>query len=325
MSAETLYSKYKYIWAQQHNTMDSLFAYIQQHPVIKMDSYGNITVKNIKDDTPLPVFCCHLDTVHGDVPEPELLGVDVLTSFNGHGIGGDDKCGIVACLELLDRVPCKAIFFRDEEKGCLGSKEFDVEEIKNDLFCIEIDRRNACDLIIKTGGTKMCSDEFVRRIKESLPHCKPANGLYTDVSRLGEAEINMLNISSGYYNPHSEKEYVVLSELKRNIDGLADFAQSIIKKPLEKREYKRDETTGYYSTGNWWTNKRKHQDDLYGSESAGEDDYYACQYGTGLNNSSRDDESSATLPFDDSGNKRGSKTNEQEAIEYLYKKGNKGS
>lgn len=279
--AKHLYSKYKYIWAQCHNTMDSLFTFIQQYPYIQMDKYGNVTVRNTNEVDNTPAFCCHLDTVHHDFPYPELLGGDVLTSFNGHGIGGDDKCGIVACLELLQRVPCKAIFFRDEEKGCLGSREYNTEQLKNNLFCIEIDRRNATDLITKTGGIDMCSKEFVTRIKAIMPWCKEADGLFTDVSRLGKAGINMLNISSGYYNPHSAKEYVVLSELSRNIDGLEEFAKDIIKNPLNEKEYTRNEYTTTYTKSYWSTKgtRYKKTNDLYSGTNAGEDDYHSLQWG----------------------------------------------
>lgn len=280
MSKE-LYSEYKYIWAQCHNTMDSLFTYIQCYPSIAMDSYGNIIVKNTTEDKPLPVFCCHLDTVHKDDPYPTLIKDDILISFNGHGIGGDDKCGIVACLELLKRVECKCIFFRDEEVGCLGSSEFDTETLKKDLFCIEIDRRNANDLIIKSGGADMCSEEFLKRVKHALPHCKVADGAFTDISRLGDANINMLNISSGYYQPHSDKEYVVLSELQVNIDGLAVLAEDIVKNPMNTTEFERK--GGYYygnstrakGLGNW----KNATTVLPGFESAGADDYEQLQHG----------------------------------------------
>ena len=115
-----LYLDYKYLWEQQNNTMDSLFYYIQGYN-IQMDEYGNITVSNTDEDKNLPLFCCHLDTVHKKAPEPQLLKDDILLSFNGAGIGGDDKCGIIACLEILKQIPCKAIFFREEETGCQGS------------------------------------------------------------------------------------------------------------------------------------------------------------------------------------------------------------
>lgn len=305
MSKE-LYSKYRYIWAQCHNTMDSLFSYIQQYPSIEMDSYGNITVKNTAADKPLPVFCCHLDTVHRSEPYPTLIKDDVLISFNGHGIGGDDKCGIIACLELLKRVECKCIFFRDEEVGCLGSHEYDIDTLKKDLFCIEIDRKNATDLIIKAGGADMCSKEFINRVKQALPHCKVADGLFTDVSGLGEAEINMLNISSGYYQPHTDKEYVVLSELQANIDGLAVLAQDIVNNPMETNKFKRK--GGYYGNatktkglGNWKSTT------LPGfEESAGAEDYESLEYGRGNSYSTgraTDEEAALQAYYDDIGYK----------------------
>ena len=212
LQPKQLYSKYKYIWEQCDNTMDSLYAFIQDYPSIKMDKYGNITVKNVVEDPPLPVFCCHLDTVHKNTPKPELLGTDVLFSFNGNGIGGDDKCGIVACLELLERIPCKAIFFRDEESGCLGSRDYDAESLKKDLFCIEVDRRNAHDLIVAVGGIKMCSDEFVERLRAVNSKLKVELGAYTDISKLGKAEINMLTII-----------FRKLLKLKRNQEAFLDL------------------------------------------------------------------------------------------------------
>jgi putative aminopeptidase FrvX len=45
---------------------------------------------------------------------------------NPTGIGGDDKCGVYACLELLKELPnLKAAFFVSEETGCHGSKKAD--------------------------------------------------------------------------------------------------------------------------------------------------------------------------------------------------------
>jgi hypothetical protein len=42
------------------------------------------------------------------------------------GIGGDDKCGVFACLTLLKELPyVKAAFFVSEETGCHGSLKAD--------------------------------------------------------------------------------------------------------------------------------------------------------------------------------------------------------
>lgn len=280
---ENLYSKYKYIWEQLDNTMDSLFWFIQKYPVIEMDDFGNITVANTQDPR-VPAFCCHLDTVHRKEPDLELINNQVLMSMNDAGVGGDDKCGIVACLELLERVPCKCLFFRDEESGCRGSNKFNADSLKNNLFCIEIDRRGASDLIFSGSRGCMCSDEFKERVKTFFPHCKPAQGSLTDVCVLGEAEINMMNLSAGYYRPHTDKEYVVLPELELNIDCLERLAKDILEHPLKDYKYKRSATnygfyTGKSETKATWKSYTGGSELFPATTTAGEDDYYQCQYG----------------------------------------------
>lgn len=293
-----LYSKYKYIWEQLDNTMDSLFSYIQSYPLIAMDSYGNITVSNTKENADkVPVFCCHLDTVHSEEPQLELIHNDILMTMGGGGVGGDDKCGIVACLELLQRVPCKCLFFRDEESGCKGSRQFNAKSLKNNLFCIEIDRRGSSDLIFSASGGQMCSEEFQERAKKAFPHGTPAQGSLTDVCVLRDAEINMMYVSGGYYRPHSDKEYVVLSELQRNIDCLVVLANDIMNNPLKDKTYKRSvisyatkgytpRTWGSYQTGVTTSDGGAEEsgEDLFGRTSSdydnpGEDAYQAMQYG----------------------------------------------
>lgn len=235
----SLYSTYSYIWEQKENNLDSIFAFIQDYK-IKMDDYGNITVTNT-DREDVPAFCCHMDTVHSKAPDPELLNNDILVSFNGGGIGGDDKCGIIACIEMLKAMPCKCIFFREEETGCKGSRKYDTESLKNNLFLIEIDRKSGTDLIFNSGGTVLCDDQFKDEVKAFFPHGEEAQGTMTDVNVLGEAEINMMNLSAGYYNPHVAKEYVVLSELQRNIDCLKAFAGNYVSKRKFIREVKKYE------------------------------------------------------------------------------------
>lgn len=234
MEPKDLYTKYEYIWEQQHNSLDSIYSYIQKHK-IEMDDAGNITVTNT-DKKDVPAFCCHLDTVHRGAPLPELMMDNILMSMNEYGIGGDDKCGIVACLELINSdLPCKVIFFREEERGCLGSRQYNTKTLKDNLFLIEIDRKNAGDLIFKSGGTTLCDKKFRKEVQKYFPHGKDETGLYTDVNVLGDAGINMMNLSAGYYRPHTPKEYVVLSELLRNIECLMAFA----KEYKENRKYER--------------------------------------------------------------------------------------
>lgn len=230
-----LYTKYKDIWDGKDNNLETIYHYIKNHKW-SMDSYGNITVTS-SSKKEIPAFCCHLDTVHKAAPAITCIDNNVLVSFNEHGVGGDDKCGIVACLELLQKVPCKVIFFREEERGCIGSSRYDTSSLRDNLYLIEIDRKGASDLIFNSGGSQLCSDQFKTAVKTLFGDYKAAQGICTDVNVLGDANINMMNISCGYYNPHTKKEYVVLSNLEKTIKNLAKFARLY----KYKEEYTRPE------------------------------------------------------------------------------------
>lgn len=218
-----LHLDYKNIWSACNNTLDTIYPYIRNYDWY-MDSYGNIVVTNTKNKE-VPAFCCHLDTVHKKAPEVENIN-GILIAFNGTGVGGDDKCGIVTCLELLKKVECKCIFFREEERGCIGSKHFDTKTLKDNLFLIEIDRKGNKDLIFKSGSDILCSDNFAAEVKKHFKGYYEAQGLFTDVNVLGKAEINMMNVSAGYFNPHTNKEYVILRDLERIIRNLISFAKN---------------------------------------------------------------------------------------------------
>ena len=230
---EHLYRNYSSIWQAKNNSMDTLFNYIKEYQLIEMDDCHNITIRNTNQEK-VPGFCCHLDTVHKASPSP-VYANGVLFDGAGNGIGGDDKCGIVACLELLQQIPCKCVFFTEEEKGGVGAKGYDQEKLKDCKFLIEIDRRGNNDLIFQSGGVALCSKEFREAIGGHFDGYKEASGTFTDVNVLGEVGINMMNISSGYYLAHTTSEHVILNHLQRTISLLKSFAE----KDLEFKPYKR--------------------------------------------------------------------------------------
>lgn len=233
--AKFLFKNYEGIWEVQENNLETIWPYIKGYH-IQMDDYGNVTVSNRKDGSKLPAFCCHLDTVQKGAPTLVLAAGNVLFSKNKYGVGGDDKCGIVACFELLKRVPCKVIFFREEERGAIGSREYDQSTLVDNQFLIEIDRKGNKDIIQNSGGQKLCSDAFIKRLKPYFPGYDVTSGIFTDVNVLTDVGINMLNISCGYYNPHTENEYVILEDLYNTIAGLVNFTKNYkIKEVFERK------------------------------------------------------------------------------------------
>jgi tripeptide aminopeptidase len=194
------------------------------------DDYGNLYVTKGETDK-YPAFVCHTDTVHKihkyfTVQETELNYLFAYSESEGFqqvGIGGDDKCGIIACLELLTRLKTvKCVFFLDEEQGCKGSSAGNLAFFDDCRYAIQIDRKGGGDIITKGSGTQLCSPEFEEFIKTlgAAYNYVPTTGATTDVVKLKDRGlgISCCNLSAGYYNPHTKQEYIDADELSNCIE-----------------------------------------------------------------------------------------------------------
>ena len=72
-----------------------------------------------------------------------------------NGIGADDKCGIISVLESLKKCDVNAVFFIDEEIGCVGAGGCDKSVFKNVMYFVEVDRRGCDDVIDNLVHLKM--------------------------------------------------------------------------------------------------------------------------------------------------------------------------
>lgn len=192
------------------------------------DQYGNIyCTKGVA--TSYPCIVSHIDTVHNLQSEfkvtsiPKKDDVDTIwVAFNKNrqvGVGGDDKCGIYVCLHLLEILPeIKVVFFKDEEVGGIGSDECNYEYFDDVRFIIENDRRGNNEFIVKTGGIELTSQEFrndVNSIMLKHNYQFSDGGTFTDLNNLKKVvHVCMLNIACGYYNAHTETEYISQKDLE---------------------------------------------------------------------------------------------------------------
>lgn len=194
------------------------------------DDYGNLYVTKGKA-TMYPAFVCHTDTVHKiyksfTVCETELNHIYAYSEDDGFqqvGIGGDDKSGIIACLELLTRLKIvKCVFFLDEEQGCKGSSAGRLEFFDNCRYAVQIDRKGSSDIITRGSGTDLCSKEFEELLDTlgSKYGYKSTTGFTTDVVKLKDRglKISACNLSAGYHNPHTKQEYIDANQLLNCID-----------------------------------------------------------------------------------------------------------
>lgn len=202
---------------------------------------GNVYVKRGNAET-YPCVVAHTDQVQDrhskDFVVLESNGVMMGYSPSKHeqqGLGADDKNGIWVALKCLQKYEVmKCAFFYGEEVGCLGSERADMTFFEDCRFCIQCDRRNGGDLITDVWG-QMCSDEFIYAIDYEMFGYKPTHGLMTDVATLKSngMKCSAVNLSCGYYEPHTDHEFTDVAELVNCLD----FVQHIIENCTDKYDF----------------------------------------------------------------------------------------
>lgn len=222
------------------------------------DKHGNVyatkKTSEVPDDFYYPCVISHTDTVHGlnriNVREEQLLNAQgelklSLKAYNDKGgptgIGGDDKCGVYACLTMLEQLPfLKAAFFVSEETGCHGSRNADKAFFHDVGYGIQFDAPENWMVTEKCFGQVLFDrdSDFFRSCDEVLKEGMNQSDMkymvhpYTDVYALrGQFDFSCINFSIGYYDYHSKYEYVVVEDVYNGINmGI---------KMVEKLGYKR--------------------------------------------------------------------------------------
>jgi len=208
----------------------------------QIDAAGNVIVVKGKANT-YPCVVSHMDTVHDFTDNfnvyQDIDDKDILFAMDGKtrvGVGGDDKCGVFACLYLLKIIPqIKIVFFSREENGCKGSTDIDKGFFADCRYLIQLDRRGSRDFIQTYWGNKTISHDFsseIGLIKRKYKY-KNCIGTVTDVMKLwnNKVGVSCINLSCGYYNPHSNTEHISIKTLWHSIE----FTEEIINTMQPKR------------------------------------------------------------------------------------------
>ena len=183
---------------------------------LKSDNYWNLYL--INPGTPL--ICAHMDTVQKEDSVDRLWTLRLNHWFikaDDAIIWGDDKCWIAIAMELYEQLwdRISLLFTRQEETGCNWARDFctnhrDLVEQCN--YCLVLDRRGWWDIIWYENW--YCSKEFedeIARLTEDFGY-KPTRWFCSDTGCIAKI-INWVNLSVGYYNPHTKNEYVNCNEL----------------------------------------------------------------------------------------------------------------
>ena len=138
---------------------------------------------------------------------------------------------------MLKKYKPYVLFTEDEEIGCIGAlkavKRLEIPDIK---YIIEIDRRGANDCVFYECG----NEEFINYV-ESFGFTKNY-GSCSDISIIGSSwDIAAVNVSSGYYNEHTNNEYVIFKQLLETIKRVDKMLKKIRK--AQYFDYQEDKYT----------------------------------------------------------------------------------
>lgn len=242
----------------QKDLKDWLYVQMQEYYKIKK-------IKRTKDylwvKGTLPVcLVAHLDTVHKQMPTQFYLDPTTNSLFSPTGIGGDDRCGVYIILELLKRgFRPSIIFCCDEEIGALGASAFAKihTTISNINWFLEFDRKGKTDVVCYSDD----NPELTKVFEEF--GFKKSYGSFSDISKLAPAYgLSAVNVSSGYYKPHTKDEYIKMDDL----DWIIDRATEVLSSEYVNNKYEyKERVYTYQYTGKGYSSY--YYDYYYGKSS----------------------------------------------------------
>ena len=181
------------------------------------------------------LLIAHTDTVH---EERRGMPMDIYIDKSDHdnpvlrsqyGVGGDCRAGIHIIMEIIKTLDCHVLFCEDEEKGCIGARKFCKSDIRPDVqFIVEFDRRDRDHAVFYD-----CENESFIDFVTSFGF-NEEQGTFSDISYIApHLGISAVNLSSGFYNAHTEREYIDLND----IDSIIERAIHLINDVSKEYEY----------------------------------------------------------------------------------------
>ena len=194
------------------------------------------------------LLVAHLDTVHRQQVETICWSSKIWMS--PQGIGGDDRCGVFALVSIHEKAKKKPwlLFTCGEESGGIGASRFVNEYLKNEglrkrmssiKFIIELDRKGKDEAVYYDCYCPELEDYITSK------GFRTDIGSYSDIVDIAPVlGIAAVNLSCGYYNAHTEHEYIVLPELEHTIKVVTEIVNESDELPSfpYKEDWRLDET-----------------------------------------------------------------------------------
>ena len=236
-----------------------------------------ITKGKLEEGEYYPCIAAHLDEVHSvqdrgkysafyDEESKTIKGYST-THKKQCGIGADDKNGIWVALQAarkLDKI--KVALFYGEEVGCVGSSCAKMDFFDDCRYVLQVDRKGKSDVVTNISYVDIASQDFIDDLADISKDYgrQETSGAMTDVLELAEKGVGIacINMSCGYYNPHTAKEFTVVSELQETLDFVLDICTKMTERYEHEYTYSRPYDWYDYSDCGKSTRPRWNQDSL---------------------------------------------------------------
>lgn len=198
------------------------------------DNYGNLLAEKVVGDGngATIILSAHMDTVSNIQKGRQVIFDEATQTFRSTKgvLGADDRAGIAIILAVLRNIEktsfngkIKVCFSREEEMGCVGAEYIPLDFYKDANLAIVVDRRGSRDIV--TGCGEMygfCSPEVGQFFEDCSAlldmDWKAVPGGLSDAYVFSANGINSVNLSAGYNNEHTEKEYVNIVHCRDTIN-----------------------------------------------------------------------------------------------------------
>ena len=190
------------------------------------------------------LLIAHLDTVHKEKVKFICKSEDNNILMSPQGIGGDDRCGVFSIMTLYDDAKKGEkpylLFTCDEETGGLGAKKFCEHhkagrfqnELKDIKIVMEFDRKGKDDAVFYDCDNIEFEDYILSK------GFMWDYGTFSDICLIApQLGIAAVNLSCGYYNAHTQHEYINIKELYDTIEKAKDILSDVTKKDFPQFKY----------------------------------------------------------------------------------------
>jgi len=249
-------------------TQKTLYAKISQ--MFKPDAICNKGSYILVPGTAPIMLLAHMDTVHKEPVQRICKTSNGTILMSPQGIGGDDRCGVYALLTIRRETQHAPwlLFTCDEEIGGVGASKFCKDykagklprELADLKLLIEIDRKGSDDAVYYD-----CENpEFEAYITSK--GFKTEWGSFSDISLVAPAlGVAAVNLSSGYYNAHTQHEYINTKQLNATIKRVKEIVEETIASGFPQFEYI-EAISEKYITQRFSSNWRDFYREYYGTD-----------------------------------------------------------